>query len=88
MLSKFFVEDHVKSALMEDIGFGDVTTESIVGESEIFTASLVSRCEGIVCGLEVFKTVFKVLSDKVQIDLLKKDGDEIKKGDILKEKFI
>ena len=44
---------------------------------------MVSRCEGIVCGLEVFKTVFEVLSDKVQIDLLKKDGDEIKKGDIL-----
>lgn len=83
MLNNFFVEDHVKSALMEDIGFGDVTTDSIVNESEIFTASLVSRCEGIICGLEVFKTVFRVLSDKVQIDLLKKDGDEIKKGDIL-----
>ncbi len=83
MLNNFFVEDHVESALMEDIGFGDVTTDSIVNESEIFTASLVSRCEGIICGLEVFKTVFRVLSDKVQIDLLKKDGDEIKKGDIL-----
>ena len=83
MLNNFFVEDHVKSALMEDIGFGDVTTDSIVNESEIFTASLVSRCEGIICGLEVFKVVFRVLSDKVQIDLLKKDGDEIKKGDIL-----
>ena len=83
MLNKFFVEDHVKSALMEDIGFGDVTTESIVGEENIFTASLVSRCEGVVCGLEVFKTVFKVLSDKVQVDFLKKDGDEINKGDIL-----
>ncbi len=83
MLNNFFVEDHVESALMEDIGFGDVTTDSIVNESEIFTASLVSRCEGIICGLEVFKTVFRVLSDQVQIDLLKKDGDEIKKGDIL-----
>ena len=33
LLSSFFVEDHVKQALMEDIGFGDVTTESIVGEN-------------------------------------------------------
>ena len=83
MLSNFYVEDHVKSALMEDIGFGDVTTESIVGEDKIFTASLVSRCEGIICGLEVFKTVFRVLSDKVQVDLHFKDGDKIKKGDVL-----
>lgn len=83
MLSNFYVEDHVKNALMEDIGFGDVTTESIVGEDKIFNAKLVSRCDGVICGLEVFKTVFKVLSDKVKVELLFKDGDKIKKGDIL-----
>lgn len=83
MLSNFYVEDHVKHALMEDIGFGDVTTESIVGEDKIFEASLVSRCEGVICGLEVFKTVFKILSDKVKVELLFKDGDTIKKGDVL-----
>lgn len=83
MLSNFYVEDHVKHALMEDIGFGDVTTESIVGEDKIFEASLVSRCEGVICGLEVFKTVFRILSDKVKVELLFKDGDKIKKGDVL-----
>lgn len=83
MLSSIYVEEHVKSALMEDIGFGDVTTESIVGEDKIFNASLVSRCEGIICGLDVFKTVFKLLSDKVKVELLFKDGDKIKKGDVL-----
>lgn len=83
MLSNFYVEDHVKHALMEDIGFGDVTTESIVGEDKIFEASLVSRCEGVICGLEVFKTVFKILSDKVKVELLFKDGGKIKKGDVL-----
>ncbi len=83
MLSSFYVEDHVKAALMEDIGFGDVTTESILGEDEIFSACLASRCEGVICGLEVFKTVFKVLSPKVKVELLFKDGDKIKKGDIL-----
>lgn len=83
MLSNFYVEDHVKHALMEDIGFGDVTTESIVGEDKIFEASLVSRCEGVICGLEVFKTVFKILSDKVKVELLFKDRDKIKKGDVL-----
>lgn len=83
MLSNIYVEEHVKSALMEDIGFGDVTTESIVGEDKIFNASLVSRCEGIICGLDVFKTVFKLLSDKVKVELLFKDGDKIKEGDVL-----
>ncbi len=60
MLSNFYVEEHVKKALQEDIGFGDVTTESIISEDKIFDAKLTSRVDGIVCGLNVFKTVFKV----------------------------
>ena len=83
MLSNFYVEEHVKNALQEDIGFGDVTTESILSEDKIFEAKLTSRVEGIVCGLEVFKTVFKILSDKVEVNLLFKDGDKITKGDVL-----
>ena len=85
MLSNFYVEEHVKNALQEDIGFGDVTTESIVGEDKIFEAKLTSRTEGVVCGLEVFRTVFKVLSDRVEVKLKFKDGDKIKKGDVLAE---
>ena len=85
MLSNFYVEEHVKNALQEDIGFGDVTTESILTEDKISYAKLTSRVEGIVCGLEVFKTVFEVLSDKVEVKLLFKDGDKIKGGDILSE---
>ncbi|MBR1424182.1 carboxylating nicotinate-nucleotide diphosphorylase [bacterium] len=83
MLTNFYIEDHIKSALQEDIGFGDVTTESIVTENKIFNAKLTSRCNGVICGLEVFKTVFKILSDKVNVELLFRDGDEIKKGDVL-----
>ncbi len=83
MLTSFYVEEHVKKALQEDIGFGDVTTESILSEDKIFEAKLTSRVDGVVCGLEVFKTVYKVLSDKIEIKLLFKDGDKIKKGDVL-----
>lgn len=85
MLSNFYIEEHVKQALQEDIGFGDVTTESIMAEDKIFCAKLTSRTEGIICGLEVFKTVFKILSDKVEVKLYFKDGDKIKKGDVLAE---
>ena len=83
MLTSFYVEEHVKKALQEDIGFGDVTTESILSEDKNFEAKLTSRVDGVVCGLEVFKTVYKVLSDKIEIKLLFKDGDKIKKGDVL-----
>lgn len=83
MLSSFYVEGHVKKALQEDIGFGDVTTESIISEDRTYRAKLVSKSEGIICGLKVFETVFKVLSKDIEVNLLYKDGEQIKKGDVL-----
>lgn len=83
MLNNIYTESHIKKALLEDIGFGDVTTESIITEDRIFEAKLTSRTDGIVCGLEIFKTVYKVLSSKIEVNLLFKDGDKIKKGDVL-----
>ena len=47
MLSKFYVEDHVKSALMEDIGYGDITTENLAGENDLLKAELNTRSEGV-----------------------------------------
>lgn len=82
-MNKIYLEEHIKSALLEDIGYGDVTTECIMNNEDIFEAKLVSRCSGVVCGLEVFKAVYKILSDDVKVELLFKDGDEIKKGDVL-----
>lgn len=81
MLSKFYVEDHVKSALMEDIGYGDITTENLAGENDFLKAELNTRSEGVLCGCNVFKTVYKILSDDIKIKFYFKDGDIIKKGD-------
>ena len=81
MLSKFYVEDHVKSALMEDIGYGDITTENLAEDTDYLKAELNTRCDGILCGCEVFKTVFNVLSNDVKIKFYFKDGDKIQKGD-------
>lgn len=80
MLNKLYMEDHVKMALKEDIGFGDITTENLAGENDFLKGELNTRSEGILCGCEVFKTVFEILSDKVKIEFHFKDGDRIRKG--------
>lgn len=81
MLSKFYIEDHVKMALEEDIGFGDITTENLASDDDFLSGELNTRSEGVLCGCEVFKTVFKILSDDIKIKFYFKDGDRIKKGD-------
>ena len=67
MLNRFFIEKHVKEALEEDIGFGDITTDYLTNENDKMHCVLNTRTDGIICGLRVFETVFKVLSDKIDI---------------------
>ncbi len=83
MLNRFFIEEHVKNALQEDIGFGDITTDYLTTEEDMMSCVLNSRVDGIFCGKEVFETVFKILSPKVNVKFYVNDGDEIKKSEKL-----
>lgn len=85
MLDRFLIDKYVLSALEEDIGFGDITTDNLASEDDILEAKLNTRSDGIVCGLKVFERVFKNLSDDVEIKFYFKDGDKIKAGDTIAE---
>ena len=85
MLNSFFIEEHVKKALEEDIGFGDITTDYLTNEDDTMRCELNSRVEGVLCGRNVFEMVFKILSPEVKVKFFYKDGDSIKKGDKLAE---
>ena len=81
MLNKFFILEHVRKALEEDIGFGDITTDYLANEEDIMKCELNSRDDGILSGRIVFEAVFELLSPNVQVTFYKKDGDKINKGD-------
>ena len=83
MLNNFYIEDHVKKALEEDIGFGDITTDYLIPEDKRITAKLNSREDAILCGIDIVEMVFKTLSNDVKIQKFFKDGDKVKKGDTL-----
>ena len=85
MLNRFLIEEYVKQALIEDIGFGDIKTDNLVSEDDTMKCTLNSRTDGVFCGRNVFKTVFEILDKDIEIKFYVKDGDEIKKGDKLAE---
>ena len=85
MLNRFLIEEHVKQALAEDIGFKDITTDNLVKEEDTLECVLNSRTDGVFCGRDVFQTVFEILDKNIEIKFFFKDGDEIKKGDKLAE---
>ncbi len=82
-LNKFYVDDVIKSAIKEDINYIDVTTDYLIDENATTTARFVAKSDGVLCGLEVALRVFTLLDDGITFEILKKDGDELKKGDVI-----
>lgn len=80
LLHDFIIEEHIKQALKEDIGFADISTDYIEADGKILKATMNSREEGILCGISVVKKVFEILDSTLQIKTFLKDGDKISKG--------
>ncbi len=85
LLHNFIVAEHIKNALEEDIGFGDITTDFLYSDADAITAQLNTREKTVVCGLEVFKQVFSVLSEDVKVTTFYTDGDIVEKNTTLAE---
>ena len=81
LLHNFMIDEHVKEALKEDIGFGDISTDFLATNKDLMTLYLNAREEGVLCGIDVFKRVFKILSNKIELEIYHTDGDKIRKGD-------
>ena len=67
----------------EDINTGDVTTESIIPESMNAVATMTAKQEGIVSGIEIVKMVYDRFQDNVVFTPYFKDGDFVKKGEVI-----
>jgi len=83
VLNNFIIDEHIKNALKEDIGFGDITTDALADENSIIKAEMNTREDGILCGIDIAERVFKILSPDIKVLKFFKDGDKIKKGDTL-----
>ena len=83
LLQDFIVEEHVKKALAEDIGFGDITTDCLISEDKQIKAKLNTRQNGVLCGMNIVEIVFKTLSKDIKITKFYKDGDSINAGDTI-----
>jgi len=68
-------------ALSEDIGKRDLTSEAVVENKLFGRAIILAKQEGILAGLPVAKMVFQMVNPAVVFNLLKQDGERIKKGE-------
>lgn len=84
-LPQFYVDDLIKRAVSEDINYIDVTTDFLIDENQTTTARFLSKDEGVLAGLEISLRVFTLLDSSVRFTVHKKDGDEVRRGDLIAE---
>lgn len=85
-LNTIYVDDIIKTALLEDINYIDTTTDYLIDEAQEDSAKFLAKSDGVLCGIEVALRVFEILQPNgFKAEVYKHDGDKLKKGDIIAE---
>jgi len=82
IIPQSYIENSVSIALSEDIGSGDVTG-LLIPEDEVSMATIITRDNATICGIDWVEEVFSQLSDDVHIEWEVEDGDEAEAGQTL-----
>ena len=80
---KLNVDPLLMSALREDITSEDVSANSIMRHSQTGEADLICKEDGVICGLQIFQRVFELLDEETDTELYVKDGEHVKKGQLM-----
>ncbi len=83
MLSNEYLQHIVKSALLEDIGTGDITTALTIPAKRVVSAAMVSRSVGIVAGMPLVEEVYRQLAPDVTVFAHCEDGGEVSAGTVM-----
>jgi nicotinate-nucleotide pyrophosphorylase (carboxylating) len=83
MLEMFTVDRIIKNALEEDLGWGDVTTDSTIPAAATIKGNFIAKEQGVLCGIEICKRVFEILDNTIVFEILIRDGQKLQAGDIL-----
>ena len=80
---KMQADQLIRMALQEDITSEDVSTNAVMPTATKGTVELIAIEDGVIAGLDIYARVFTILDEKTEIDFHCKDGDEVKKGELM-----
>jgi nicotinate-nucleotide pyrophosphorylase (carboxylating) len=77
------IDEIIDSALREDIGDGDHTTDSCIPESATGRARLLVKEDGIIAGVDLAMRIFLRVDGDLQVTTMVADGSPVKVGDVV-----
>lgn len=83
-LPALMVEEQVRQALLEDLGrAGDITTYATIAPEKTATAEMAAREDGVIAGLELARTAFRLVDPAIRFEALISDGDRVTPGAVI-----
>lgn len=83
MLEEQYIRNHIRTALQEDVGQADHSSLACIDPDIQSKAKLVAKEDCVICGMDVARLVFEMVDSDLEYQPLKKDGDIVRKGDIV-----
>ena len=82
-LSPETIDAIITSALAEDIGAGDVTTDAVIPGEMTCRGKIVCKEDGVIAGLSIAQRVFQMVDERIQFDAKTKDGEKVQEDQIV-----
>jgi len=77
------ISESIQRALAEDLGTGDVTTDSIVPAEATMRGQIIAKQDGVVAGLDVAQAVYETVDADVDFDTRVDEGTHVTSGQVL-----
>ncbi len=77
----------VESALREDIGRGDITSDILIPSGAEGSGVIIAKENGVIAGIPVAELVFKIINSKVEFTAYISDGKKVKEGERIAKVF-
>ncbi len=84
-MKEIYIEQLIKQALLEDMPYGDVTTEFLISDNSQSRGFFIVKENGIIAGIKYLKQVFTIIDPQIKFVEYISDGAKVNKGDIILE---
>ncbi|ADU95014.1 carboxylating nicotinate-nucleotide diphosphorylase [Geobacillus stearothermophilus] len=82
-MNRLKLEQLLRQFFLEDIGDGDVTSETIFPAHERASGMFMAKADGVVAGVGIIAAGYQLLDPRVEVTIMKQDGERVQAGETI-----
>ncbi|ASS98713.1 nicotinate-nucleotide diphosphorylase (carboxylating) [Geobacillus thermocatenulatus] len=82
-MNRLKLEQLLRQFFLEDIGDGDVTSETIFSAHERASGMFMAKADGVVAGVGIIAAGYQLLDPRIEVTIMKQDGERVQAGETI-----